>query len=123
MPKLPKLSIAAKLYTIFTLLATATFALAGIAVVNCPAPGRDDRGLRDVAFPARSNVERVNGLIYAVVMESRGIYMSSDHSGREAVSAAHRSAHPRRRSPRTARDAEAATREVARMRQTRRSSS
>ena len=34
MPKLPSLSIAAKLYTIFALLATATLAVAGIALVN-----------------------------------------------------------------------------------------
>src|SRR5258705_7216030 len=30
------------------------------------------------AFAGAMNVERVNALIYAVVMESRGIYMSSD---------------------------------------------
>ena len=29
-------------------------------------------------MPAPGTVERVNGLIYAVVMESRGVYMSSD---------------------------------------------
>ena len=31
------------------------------------------------------NVECVNGLFYAVVMESRGVYMSARHSDREAV--------------------------------------
>jgi PAS domain-containing protein len=32
----------------------------------------------DVSSQAANNVERVNGLIFAVVMESRGIYMSND---------------------------------------------
>ena len=54
---LPSLSIAAKLYTIFPLLATATLA-------------------------------RVNRLIYAVVTESRGIYMSSDIPTAKRYSAA-----------------------------------
>ena len=74
---LPKLSIAAKLYTIFTLLALATFALAGIAVVNA----RHQRAMTaeyETSLIGTQNVERVNGLIYAVVMESRGVYMSPD---------------------------------------------
>ncbi|MFX6933920.1 hypothetical protein ABTH55_19075, partial [Acinetobacter baumannii] len=32
----------------------------------------------DLASRAALNVERVNSLVYAVVMESRGIYMSTD---------------------------------------------
>jgi len=75
--KLPNLSIAAKLYTIFALLATATVALAIVAAVN----SRHSSALTgefERAFLGAQNVERVNGLIYAVVMESRGIYMSSD---------------------------------------------
>jgi methyl-accepting chemotaxis protein len=74
---LPKLSIAAKLYTIFTLLALATLALAGIAVVNA----RHQAAMTaeyETSLVGTQNVERVNGLIYAVVMESRGIYMSTD---------------------------------------------
>src|SRR5437016_4951359 len=77
MSKLPKLTIATKLYTIFALLAAATMTLAGFAIYNC---------LRHAALTAEVeaasqgtlNVERVDGLIYAVVMDSRGIYMSRD---------------------------------------------
>ena len=74
---MPKLSIAAKLYTIFALLAVATMALAGIAVTNA----RYNASMTEeyeTSLVGTQNVERVNGLIYAVVMESRGIYMSSD---------------------------------------------
>jgi methyl-accepting chemotaxis protein len=74
---LPKLSIAAKLYAIFALLATATVALSVVAVTAA----RHHQDLTDEFESANAgtwNVERVNGLIYAVVMESRGVYMSSD---------------------------------------------
>jgi methyl-accepting chemotaxis protein len=74
---LPKLSIAAKLYAIFALLATTTVALSVVAVSNA----RQHAALTDEFNSANAgtwNVERVNGLIYAVVMESRGVYMSSD---------------------------------------------
>ena len=77
MPKLPKLSIAAKLYLIFALLATATLALAGIAVVNARHHAAMT-GEYETSLVGTQNVERVNGLIYAVVMESRGVYMSPD---------------------------------------------
>ena len=71
------MSIAAKLYLIFALLATVTVALASVAAFNA----RRHAALTDEfrsAFEGAMNVELVNGLIYAVVMESRGIYMSSD---------------------------------------------
>ncbi|MBV8790797.1 MAG: HAMP domain-containing protein [Pseudolabrys sp.] len=74
---LPKLSIAAKLYAIFALMAIATIALASVAVVTA----RQHAALTDQfdsANVSQLNVERVNGLIYAVVMESRGVYMSAD---------------------------------------------
>ncbi len=74
---MPKLSIAAKLYAIFALMATTTIALAVVAVMAA----RHHKMLTDEFESANSgtwNVERVNGLIYAVVMESRGVYMSSD---------------------------------------------
>jgi methyl-accepting chemotaxis protein len=77
---LPKLSIAAKLYIIFTLLAVAAFALAGIAVMNA----RHQAAMTadyETSLSGTRNVERVNGLVYAVVMESRGIYMSPDIPG------------------------------------------
>ena len=74
---LPKLSIAAKLYAIFTLMATATLALSVVAVSNA----RHHATLTDEFESSNAgtwNVERVNGLIYAIVMESRGVYMSPD---------------------------------------------
>jgi len=75
--KLAKLSISAKLYVIFALLATMTVALAAVAIVNA---NRNVALTRDFesAFIGAENVERINSLIYAVVMESRGIYMSED---------------------------------------------
>jgi methyl-accepting chemotaxis protein len=74
---LPKLSIAAKLYAIFALMAITTVALSAVAVSNA----RHHAALTeefDSANAGTWNVERVNGLIYAVVMESRGVYMSTD---------------------------------------------
>ncbi len=74
---LPKLSIAAKLYAIFALMATTTIALSVVAV----SAARHHAALIDEFESANAgtwNVERVNGLIYAVVMESRGVYMSTD---------------------------------------------
>jgi methyl-accepting chemotaxis protein len=74
---LPRLSIAAKLYTIFAFLAAMTATLATVAVIQ----SRRQVALTndfEAAFVGLKNVERVNGLIYAVVMESRGIYMSAD---------------------------------------------
>src|SRR5262249_40753737 len=74
---LPKLSIAAKLYTIFALLAAASFALASVAVFNSVRHA----GLTakvEAASQGALNVERVDAMIYAIVMESRGVYMSTD---------------------------------------------
>jgi methyl-accepting chemotaxis protein len=75
--KLPQLSIATKLYAIFALLATVTVGLAVVAVANIyrHAAFADEF---EAAYSGGVNVERVDALIYAVVMESRGIYMSSD---------------------------------------------
>ena len=77
---LPKLSIAAKLYAIFALLATVTLVLALVAVVSA----RRHAALTDEfesVFHGAQSVERINSLIYAVVMESRGVYMSTDVAG------------------------------------------
>jgi methyl-accepting chemotaxis protein len=77
MMSLPKLSIAAKLYAVFTLLGVITLLLAAVAAFNA----REQAALThdfEAAFQGSQNVERVNALIYAVVMESRGIYMSPD---------------------------------------------
>jgi methyl-accepting chemotaxis protein len=77
MLKLPKLSIAAKLYSIFALLAVVNLLIAVLSNIN----NRQSALLSEevaVAARAAENIERVNALVYAVVMESRGIYMSSD---------------------------------------------
>ena len=82
MPRFPRLSIASKLYAIFALLATATVVLALVAVVAA----RRHATLTDefeAALQGSQNVERINGLIYAVVMESRGVYMSEDAPNRK----------------------------------------
>ena len=74
---LPRLSIATKLYAIFALLAIATLALAAVAVVNA----RHHSALTqefEAAAQGANHIERLNGLIYAVDMESRGIYMSAN---------------------------------------------
>ena len=79
---LPKLSIAAKLYAIFALMAITALALSGAAIVNA----RHYAALTATYESANAgtlNVERVNGLIYAVVMESRGIYMTPDAEARQ----------------------------------------
>jgi len=77
MVALPKLSVAVKLYTIFALLAAATVALAGVAVFNSVRHAALI-GEIESASQGALNVERVDAMIYAIVMESRGVYMSSD---------------------------------------------
>src|ERR1051326_4103951 len=74
---MPRLSIAAKLYTIFALLAAATFALAGVAVFNSYRHAALTAQV-EAASQGALNVERVDAMIYAIVMESRGVYMSTD---------------------------------------------
>lgn len=75
--KLAKLSIAGKLYVIFALLATVTVALAGAAIVNAQQHVALTKEFEST-FVGAENVEHINSLVYAVVMESRGIYMSPD---------------------------------------------
>jgi methyl-accepting chemotaxis protein len=75
--KLRNLSIAVRLYVVFALLAAVTVALAAVAIVNANRHVALTRQF-DSAFVGAENVDRINSLIYAVVMESRGIYMSPD---------------------------------------------
>jgi methyl-accepting chemotaxis protein len=75
----PHLSIAAKLYAIFALLATVTIALAGIAAVNSREQARLTTEL-DSAYAGVANVERVQALIHAVIAESQGIFLAADDS-------------------------------------------
>ena len=72
-----KLSLAAKLYSIFGLFAFLTAAITALSDYNT----RRNTELTEAvsnASRAALNVERINSLVYAVVMESRGIYMSTD---------------------------------------------
>lgn len=77
MRTLSQLSIASKLYAIFALLAVTTLALVAIVVAE---NYRQEAIVAEVGAAGQGtiNVEKVNGLIFAVVMESRGIYMSPD---------------------------------------------
>jgi methyl-accepting chemotaxis protein len=77
MARIPKLSIAGKLYAIFALLATATVALALVAVFTAYRHSALTKELQ-AALQGSQNVERLNGLIYATRLESRGIFMSPD---------------------------------------------
>jgi len=72
-----RLSLAAKLYVIFALFAVLTAAITALSDYNT----RQNAALTEaVATASRAalNVERVNSLVYAVVMESRGVYMSTE---------------------------------------------
>jgi methyl-accepting chemotaxis protein len=74
---LPKLSIAAKLYAIFALMATVTLALALVAVY-----GARLHAARTDAFKSADagswNVQRIDGLLYADTVEARAIAMAKD---------------------------------------------
>lgn len=75
-----KLSLAAKLYAIFGLFAVLIAAITALSDYN----SRRSAELMDAvetASRAALNVQHVNSLIYAVVMESRGVYMSTDKAG------------------------------------------
>ena len=72
-----RLTIAAKLYGVFTLVAIATLFLAATAVYKSVQNTALIRQFES-NFIGSQNVERINSLVYAVVMESRGIYMSTD---------------------------------------------
>jgi methyl-accepting chemotaxis protein len=72
-----RLSLAAKLYSIFGLFAFLTAAITALSDYNT----RRNTALTEqvsTASRAALNVERINSLVYAVVMESRGVYMSTE---------------------------------------------
>ena len=72
-----RLSLATKLYSIFALFAVLVAAITALSDYNT----RQNTALTEaVATASRAalNVERVNSLVYAVVMESRGVYMSTE---------------------------------------------
>ena len=72
-----RLSLAAKLYSIFALIALLTAAITDLSDYNSRANSELTAAI-ETASRAALNVERINSLVYAVVMESRGVYMSSD---------------------------------------------
>ena len=71
------LSLAFKLYSIFALFALLTAAIAALSDYNTRR-GTELTQSIETASQSALNVERVNSLVYAVVMESRGIYMSTE---------------------------------------------
>jgi len=72
-----RLSLAAKLYSIFALFAVLTAAITVLSDFNSRQKAELTAAI-DTASHAAINVERVNALVYAVVMESRGVYMSTE---------------------------------------------
>jgi methyl-accepting chemotaxis protein len=74
-----RLSLAAKLYSIFTLFAVLTAAITALSDYNSRRNAAITEAIETANLEAL-NVERVNSLVYAVVMESRGVYMSTDQA-------------------------------------------
>jgi methyl-accepting chemotaxis protein len=72
-----RLSLAAKLYAIFVLFGLLTAAITVVSDYNSRRAAELTQAV-ETANSAALNVERVNSLVYAVVMESRGVYMSSE---------------------------------------------
>src|SRR5882724_1905147 len=72
-----RFSLANKLYAIFALFALLTAAIAMLSDYNS-CRGAELTAAIETANAAALNVERVNSLVYAVVMESRGVYMSTE---------------------------------------------
>jgi methyl-accepting chemotaxis protein len=71
------LSLAFKLYSVFALFALLTAAITALSDYNTRRGAELTQSI-ETASQAALNVERVNSLVYAVVMESRGIYMSAE---------------------------------------------
>jgi diguanylate cyclase (GGDEF)-like protein len=75
-------SLKTRLYTIIGLLGLLPVLGVGFALVTMVHSTRDNAAL-DRAARGTIYLERINGLVYAVVMESRGIYMSADWKAAE----------------------------------------
>src|SRR5260370_42359215 len=71
------ISLKTRLYTIIGFRGLLPVLVVIFALVTMEHAGRDDAAL-DRAARGTIHLERVNGLVYAVVMESRGIYMSAE---------------------------------------------
>jgi methyl-accepting chemotaxis protein len=72
-----RLSLAARLYSVFALFAILTAAITVLSDYNTRRNAELTEAI-GTASRAALNVDRVNSLVYAVVMESRGIYMSME---------------------------------------------
>ncbi|MCS3501112.1 methyl-accepting chemotaxis protein [Bradyrhizobium japonicum] len=72
-----RFTLATKLYAIFALFALLTAAIALLSDYNSRRSAELTSAI-ETANAAALNVERVNSLVYAVVMESRGVYMSTE---------------------------------------------
>src|SRR5487761_2392661 len=72
-----RFSLSIKMYAIFALFALLTAAITALSAFNTRR-GTELTAAIQTASLAALNVERVNSLVYAVVMESRGIYMSTE---------------------------------------------
>ena len=72
-----RFTLASKLYAIFALFAVLTAAIAMLSDYNSRRAAELTSAI-ETANAAALNVERVNSLVYAVVMESRGVYMSTE---------------------------------------------
>src|ERR1700746_3022112 len=77
-----RFSLKTRLYSIIAFLGLLPVLGVALALGAVELSRRDDAALDRVAR-GTINLERVNGLVYAVVMESRGIYMSADWSAAE----------------------------------------
>jgi methyl-accepting chemotaxis protein len=75
--KASSFSLAFKLYAIFALFALLTAAITALSEYNTRHSSELTSSIETANLAALS-VERVNSLVYAVVMESRGIYMSTE---------------------------------------------
>src|SRR5256885_16036748 len=72
-----RFSLAAKLYSIFALFAVLTAVITVLSDYNTRRNAELTEAI-ETASRAALNVEHVNALVYAVVMESRGVYMSTE---------------------------------------------
>jgi methyl-accepting chemotaxis protein len=75
-----RLSLATKLYSVFAMFAVLTAAITALSDYNSRRNAELTEAV-ETASRAALNVQHVNSLVYAVVMESRGVYMSTDIAG------------------------------------------
>ncbi len=81
-PRRARYSLKTRLYFIIAFLGLLPVLGVALAVAVLQLSGRSDDAL-DRVFRSAIELERINGLIYAVVMESRGIYLSTDRQAAE----------------------------------------